>query len=337
MSQMGSVDSQNGENIHIRGKKVREEVQVVLNDYGKIETQQLYQELTRFACGECENLLKNMKKRVKAVVHGRTKEYDSLRKKLNDLQAQDNLEDLEKNPRSKEQKYNRKKQKLQNIQADPNRGPGEYEFLEKQVMNLKKELENQPQQVPNFRAWVAWGSNIYEHPEMGDLAGIRIGLYLPDDIPKVAEEIDKHFNRKWLFGTVTGGRDIIMDRNLDAQDHLNGRWHSESLDGTVEHWEHYGYKSWQVVVELKEPQCGKLEAYTETIKQLGLKSLRVEIQIGTVVTQAWAEVQHNIIYKNPDNIVATRTMQRIIDAINGLAITTDIMLRELDKALQLRN
>ncbi|GAW14006.1 hypothetical protein ANO14919_033980 [Xylariales sp. No.14919] len=334
MTRMDNFDSQMGKNIHTRAKKIREEVQIVLKEYGKPETQRLYEELTKFASDECKNLLKNTKKKVKGVVHGRTKDYDSLKKKLKDLQDQDNLEDLEKNQKSKEQKYNRRKNKPENLQADPNRSPGEYGFLKKHVANLKKELKNQPQQVPNFRAWVAWGGSVYEHPEMGDLAGVRIGLYLPDDIPTVAKKIDKHFNRKWLFGTVTGGRNIIMDRNLDVQKHLNGRWHSEGPDGTVEHWEHYGYKSWQVVVELKEPLCEELESFRETMKRLGLKSLRVEIQIGTVVTQAWAEVQHNIIYKNPDNIVATRTMRRMIDAINGLAITTDIMLRELERGLE---
>ncbi|KAJ3568227.1 hypothetical protein NPX13_g6496 [Xylaria arbuscula] len=199
--------------------------------------------------------------------------------------------------------------------------------------DLKEELD-QPQQVPNFKAWVGWGASVFEHPEMGDLAGVRIGLYLPDHIPTVAKEIDKRFHRRWLFGTVTGGRNITVDRNLDVQKHLNGRWHSEGPDGTVDHWEHYGYRSWQVVVELKEPLCEKLASFRETMKKIGLKSLRVEIQIGTVVTQAWAEVQHNIIYKNPDNIIATRTMKRMIDAINGLAITTDIMLRELEKGLE---
>ncbi|KAG5787412.1 hypothetical protein H9Q69_013519 [Fusarium xylarioides] len=58
---------------------------------------------------------------------------------------------------------------------------------------------------------------------------------------------------------------------------------------------------------------------------------RVEIQIGTVVSQAWAEVQHNIIYKRPDDIMSTPTMKRMIDAINGLAITTEIILSELER------
>lgn len=58
---------------------------------------------------------------------------------------------------------------------------------------------------------------------------------------------------------------------------------------------------------------------------------RVEIQVGTVVTQAWAEV---IIYKRSAEVLATPTMKRIIDAINGLAITTDIVLEELGRSIE---
>ncbi|GAW25937.1 putative ankyrin repeat protein [Rosellinia necatrix] len=70
------------------------------------------------------------------------------------------------------------------------------------------------------------------------------------------------------------------------------------------------------------------------VTDLPLQPPRIEIQIGTVVTQAWAEVQHNIIYKNPHNLRITPTMKRIVDAVNGLAITTDIMLKELDQSLE---
>ena len=158
---------------------------------------------------------------------------------------------------------------------------------------------------------------------MGDLAGVRIGLFFPGDVPKVAQEIDKRFDIKHLFGTVTGGRHVTEGRNLDVKKHADGPWHSQDLDGTDESWEHYGYKSWQMVVEWKKPLPE------------GLTSLRVEIQVGTVVTQAWAEVQHNIIYKRPADIRAAPTMMRMSDAINGLAITTDIMLKELERSLML--
>lgn len=84
-----------------------------------------------------------------------------------------------------------------------------------------------------------------------------------------------------------------------------------------------GYRSWQVVVEWK-----KSPPFKE------LKSLKVEIQVGTVVMQAWAEVQHNIIYKRPADALSTPAMRRMIDAINGLAITTEIMLKQLERSME---
>ena len=157
---------------------------------------------------------------------------------------------------------------------------------------------------------------------MGDLAGVRIGLYLPADILKVTKEIEKCFQIEHLFGTVTGGRNIAQGRNLDIEKHTSGPWQSKDLEGTDEYWEHYGYKPWQMVVTSKGPHPG------------GTALLRVEIQVGTVVTQAWAEVQHNIIYKRSADMLATTTMKRMIDAINGLAITTEIMLKELEQKLE---
>ncbi|KAJ3575795.1 hypothetical protein NPX13_g3906 [Xylaria arbuscula] len=195
-----------------------------------------------------------------------------------------------------------------------------------QKLDLLKETRippgNEPNESPDFQDWVASGKKIHEHPDMGDLAGIRIGLYFPDDVAKIAKKIEAHFYTRWLFGTVRGGRDSVSaGRNADIQQHVKGPWRSLGPRGTDdEHWEHSGYKSWQIVVGLKQPE--------------ELRRFRIEIQVGTVVTQAWAEVQHNIIYKRSASVLATPTMKRMIDAINGLAITTDIMLKELERGLE---
>ena len=82
-----------------------------------------------------------------------------------------------------------------------------------------------------------------------------------------------------------------------------------------------------------EDLCDRLKLLRKRMPK-GFKSLRVEFQVGTVVTQAWAEVQHSIVYKNPNNISTTPAMRRLIDAINGLAITNDIMLKELKRSLE---
>ncbi|KAI1260943.1 hypothetical protein F5Y18DRAFT_218045 [Xylariaceae sp. FL1019] len=196
--------------------------------------------------------------------------------------------------------------------------------LEKKLEGLKHEpvvVSNDVNDAPNFRGWVVSGQEILDHPDMGDLVGIRIGLYFPDDIPKVVQIVEDSFDTKWLFGTVSGGRQGTQGRNVNIEQHMKGPWRSLSPSGAEEHWEHSGYKSWQVVVGLRSPPTH-------------FERSRVEIQIGTVVTQAWAEVQHNIIYKRSASVLATPTMKRMIDAINGLAITTDIMLKELERDLE---
>ncbi|KAH4189082.1 hypothetical protein HBH42_139080 [Parastagonospora nodorum] len=184
----------------------------------------------------------------------------------------------------------------------------------------------------HFNTWAATASDITDHPEMGDLAAVRFGLYLPEGIVKVAREVEKRFRIIHPFGTVTGGRDVDQGRNLDIDRHENGPWYTQDSDGTEEHWEHSGYRSWQMVVEWINPPSDLVKLQDPPWGVLS--SLKVEIQIGTVVSQAWAEVQHNIIYKKSTNILATPSMKRIIDAINGLAITTDIMLRELERSLE---
>lgn len=43
----------------------------------------------------------------------------------------------------------------------------------------------------DLRQWVCTEQLIKNHAEMGDLVGVRIGLYHPDDCQKVAKEIEK--------------------------------------------------------------------------------------------------------------------------------------------------
>ncbi|KAK4221647.1 ankyrin repeat-containing domain protein [Podospora fimiseda] len=213
-----------------------------------------------------------------------------------------------------------------------------YESLETKLIGMAKD--------PEFVQWSQSagggggdprrGRSVYEHPDMGDLAGVRIGLFFPDDIATVGKKINETFDIAHTFGSVIDtSRSAPSGRNVDVQKHGEGRWTSEGPDGKPDHWEHYGYKSWQVVVTWKRSQPASVNAGVigPLMKIFGSQPPpRIEIQVGTIVTQAWAEVQHNIIYKNPNNIKTTATMKRMIDAINGLAITTDIMLRELQRS-----
>ena len=58
-----------------------------------------------------------------------------------------------------------------------------------------------------------------------------------------------------------------------------------------------------------------------------------EIQISTVVMHAWSQVEHDVIYKNPYNIDVNDSMIRMLDAVNGLSINSEILLDELRRTL----
>ncbi|CZR59899.1 uncharacterized protein PAC_09793 [Phialocephala subalpina] len=195
-----------------------------------------------------------------------------------------------------------------------------------------KDLKNDSSLKLNFRDWVVKGNDIYEHPDMGDLAGVRIGLYFPTDVAKVEKKMKESFKQIHSFGTVTEGR-LPTSRETDVRQYGRGRWYTVDANNAIEFWNHSGYESWQMVVKWKDPLGFSLESVRTGMHE-NFKSLKFEVQVGTVVSQAWAEVQHNIIYKKPDDILATSTMKRMIDAINGLAITTDIMLKELARSLE---
>ncbi|KAI9809744.1 MAG: hypothetical protein M1825_000177 [Sarcosagium campestre] len=295
-------------------KQYNQKISAFINKYEDLETQKQFESLVGLTREACEKLMKRMS--IKAIVQGRVKKCDSLRGKLE--LSEENIDDDADD------------------EADADEADAEPTGVDVDFYDRNREF-------PDIKDYILRRGNIYKHPEMGDLAGVRIGLYFPDDVKKVALEIEKHFRKIHRWGTVKGGRITTQGRNLDPEEHLTiGAWVSPGPDGADEHWEHYGYKSWQVVVEWKKDLPGPLESedLPNRLKSLrermpkGFKSLRVELQVGTIVTQAWAEVQHNVIYKKPTDIRNTPTMKRMIDAINGLAITTDIMLRELGRSLE---
>jgi hypothetical protein len=58
--------------------------------------------------------------------------------------------------------------------------------------------------------------------------------------------------------------------------------------------------------------------------------LKIEIQVGTVVMHAWFEVEHDIIYKPSDEMPLSEDVKRIMYLINGIALTGEAALRQLE-------
>jgi len=101
-----------------------------------------------------------------------------------------------------------------------------------------------------------------------DLAGVRIIAYFPSDVDKIVPLIEKEFNIDSRHS---------MDRRL-------------SSDPAI-----LGYASVHFVVEFR-PELFKRAEYALFAK------MKCEIQVRTILQHAWAEIEHDIIYKSPREI-----------------------------------
>lgn len=110
----------------------------------------------------------------------------------------------------------------------------------------------------------------YDNPleEITDLAGVRVISYFPKDIDKIAELIKKEFK-------------------IDPKNSIDKR---QSENPTV-----FGYASVHLVVSLSNERV-KLAEYSI------FKNLRCEIQVRTILQHAWAEIEHDIVYKSTEDI-----------------------------------
>jgi putative GTP pyrophosphokinase len=100
------------------------------------------------------------------------------------------------------------------------------------------------------------------------LAGVRIIAYFPSDVDKIVPLIEKEFN-------------------IDSKHSMDKRL---SSDPAI-----FGYASVHFVVGFR-PEMLKLPEYALFDK------MKCEIQVRTILQHAWAEIEHDIVYKSPGEI-----------------------------------
>ncbi|KAF5663925.1 ankyrin repeat [Fusarium denticulatum] len=94
-----------------------------------------------------------------------------------------------------------------------------YESLKAKLRSMENHTE--------FTSW-ALNNDIFQHHEMGDLAAVRIGLYLPQDVIKMTRECQQRFKIAHLFAMQGGpgaqkiSTALMSTGNILATD--PGRW-----------------------------------------------------------------------------------------------------------------
>jgi ppGpp synthetase/RelA/SpoT-type nucleotidyltranferase len=199
-----------------------------------------------------------------------------------------------------------------------------------------------------------------------DLVGIRVLVYFPEDVPKVVQAINDASDLEIEDQVVSFTKSRVDRRKQDLEHQKNGAdlnysegpWAtvSVSLDDVELRWKHFGYRAVHMHVKLKselppdhgqskndeklQHRANEIEVVPDSTEEEepldinveALIGMTVEIQVTAVVMHAWSQVEHDVIYENPHKLPITATMTRMLDSsINGLAITSEIMLQELQR------
>ena len=178
-----------------------------------------------------------------------------------------------------------------------------------------------------------------------DLAGVRILTYFPDDVPAVAEHIATQFDlvskpivqhaKRCIWDLNSPYKESAEDgesAELVSRNYPKGMWRQKNAEDVVRNWKHSGYRAVHFYVNGSDAKKPEHDLSTDPIPGLWMKT--VEIQITTIVMHAWSEVEHDLIYKNPYQLPPDPTIDRMVDAVNGLAITNEILLQQLQQTFQ---
>jgi hypothetical protein len=87
-------------------------------------------------------------------------------------------------------------------------------------------------------------------------------------------------------------------------------------------------KSFIAYINSKKPKGDS--NFGEVFKKV-IGSKKTEIQLTTIVMHAWSHVEHDIVYKRFPGAHSTERIDRMLDDINGLSITSEILLRSFGK------
>lgn len=176
----------------------------------------------------------------------------------------------------------------------------------KQKLQKNIQLSSQPTYKSRIKSFDSYYKKVLrQHPEeaaesenlvcLTDMMGIRIICTFLEDITEVQEQIKKMFNVKEV-----------------------------EIKGATQSYKEFGYESVHVLVSVPEECKAK-----DLPKEIVLPSeLVCEIQIRTILQDAWAEVEHELIYKS-EFTPFDMPLKRKLASMNASLSLADIIFQEI--------
>jgi ppGpp synthetase/RelA/SpoT-type nucleotidyltranferase len=137
-----------------------------------------------------------------------------------------------------------------------------------------------------------------------DLAGVRVALYFPADRERVRRVVGELFSKVRKPKTFPVGKTPRPGKRF------------------------IGYVATHYLVRLKSESLQDMQRrYADTA---------VQIQVASVLMHAWAEVEHDLVYK-PEKGDLSEDELAILDEINGMVLSGEIALERLQRAIERRS
>ncbi|HDR7429038.1 MULTISPECIES: GTP pyrophosphokinase [Bacillus] len=149
-------------------------------------------------------------------------------------------------------------------------------------------IDSRVKEEDSLAAKVEKGGNKYSTlNDITDVSGIRVITYFSDDVDKVASIIQNEFE---IDETNSVDKRIILDPDR------------------------FGYLSLHYVIKLNTVR-------TSLVEYQRFKDLKVEVQIRSILQHAWAEIEHDLGYKNKNSV--PKVVKRDFSRLAGLLELAD--------------
>src|SRR5258708_4093057 len=141
------------------------------------------------------------------------------------------------------------------------------------------------------------------YSDLADLAGVRVALYFPGE----RFEVDKIINDRFLL--LESPKEFPAASKPPYEKRFSGYWAV-----------HYRVTLNELYLEAHQKQ------YSEA---------KIEIQVASVLMHAWAEVEHDLVYKPLQGSLSEEELA-ILDLLNGMVLAREIALERLHNTSELR-
>lgn len=173
----------------------------------------------------------------------------------------------------------------------------------------------------------------FEYPQeildaLHDFGGLRISLYFPGDVERVASLLS---NRLQVISKWRKDQDSDIAQKLEkCIEVLDEPGAAGKAAGLVK-GEFPGYRATHLIVKLAPEDI-------PPTKMSPWNDIKVEIQIGTLIMHVWSEIEHDMLYKplaSQDQKIS-REEEQVLDIINGIVMTGEGALRQLETCIERR-